>query len=170
MKEQKINPMRKIKIEKVVLSIGGTGDYLNKGHKLLEIITSKKPSKTVSRKRIPSFGVRPGLETGTVVTIRKDAEDILRKLLIAIENKLKLKQMSENNFSFGIHEYIEIPGMEYHREIGIMGLDVTVVFKRAGRRVRLKKMKSGKIPKKQIITPEEIVTFMKNKFDTRFTK
>ena len=162
--------MRKIKIEKVVLSIGGTGDYLNKGHKLLEIITSKKPSKTVSRKRIPSFGVRPGLETGTVVTIRKDAEDILRKLLIAIENKLKLKQMSENNFSFGIHEYIEIPGMEYHREIGIMGLDVTVVFKRAGRRVRLKKMKSGKIPKKQIITPEEIVTFMKNKFDTRFTK
>ena len=28
------NPMREIKIEKVVLNIGGTGDYLNKGHKL----------------------------------------------------------------------------------------------------------------------------------------
>ncbi|MDP3966342.1 MAG: 50S ribosomal protein L5 [archaeon] len=163
------NPMREIKIEKVVLSIGGTGDYLNKGHKLLEIITHKKPSKTTSRKRIPSLGVRPGLEIGTVVTIRKGAEEILRKMLIAAENKLKKKQMSENNFSFGIHEYIEIPGMEYQREIGIMGLDVTVVFKRTGRRVRLKKIKRGKIPKKQVITREEIINFMKNKFDTRFT-
>ncbi|MCR4327225.1 MAG: 50S ribosomal protein L5 [Nanoarchaeota archaeon] len=169
-KMEKINPMREIKIEKVVLSVGGTGDYLNKGHKLLEIISKRKPSKTTSTKRIPSFGVRPGLETGTVVTIRKDAEDILKRLLIAIENKLKGKQMSENNFSFGIHEYIEIPGMEYQREIGIMGLDVTVVFKRTGRRVRLKKIKRGKIPKRQVITKEEIILFMKNKFGTRFTK
>ena len=29
------NPMRDIKIEKIALSIGGTGDYLNKGYKLL---------------------------------------------------------------------------------------------------------------------------------------
>ena len=164
------NPMREIKIEKVVLNIGGTGDYLNKGHKLLEIITGKKPSKTTSRKRIPSLGVRPGLEIGTVVTIRKGAEETLKKMLVAVENKLKEKQISENNFSFGIHEYIEIPGMEYQREIGIMGLDVTVVFKRAGRRVRIKKIKSGKIPKRQVITREEIMNFMKNKYDTRFTK
>jgi len=58
--------------------------------------------------------------------------------------------------------------MEYHRDIGIMGLDVTVVFKRAGRRVRLKKIKNGKIPKKQIITKEEIIKFMENRFQTRF--
>ena len=166
----KKNPMREIKIEKVVLSIGGTGDYLSKGHKLLELITKRKPSKKTSRKRIPSWGVRPGLEIGTAVTIRKDAEDLLKKMLIAIENRLKETQVSENNFSFGIHEYIEIPGMEYHREIGIMGLDVTVVFKRAGRRVRLKKIKKGKIPKRQVITREEIISFMENKFGTRFIK
>src|SRR5690606_25779707 len=147
--------MRTIKIEKVVVSVGGTGDALNRGYKLLELITKRKPSKTTSRKRIPSLGVRPGLEIGAVVTIRKDAEDLLRKMLIAIENRLKKKQISENNFSFGIHEYIEIPGMEYQREIGIIGLDVTVVFKRAGRRIRLKKMKGGKIPKKQVIPKEE---------------
>ncbi|NCN52003.1 50S ribosomal protein L5 [archaeon] len=164
------NKMREIKIEKVVLNIGGTGDYLNKGHKLLEIITNKKPSKTTSRKRIPGFGVRPGLEVGTVVTIRKGAEEILKKMLSAIENTIKKRQVSENNFSFGIHEYIEIPGMEYHRDIGIMGLDVTVVFKRSGRRVRLKKIKGGKIPKRQVITKEEIIKFMKNKFQTRFKK
>ncbi|MBU2612731.1 MAG: 50S ribosomal protein L5 [Nanoarchaeota archaeon] len=162
------NKMREIKIEKVVLSIGGTGDYLAKGHKLLEILTGKKPSKTTSRKRIPSLGVRPGLETGSVVTIRKNPEETLKKMLIAIENVLKKKQISENNFSFGIPEYIEIPGTQYVREIGIMGLDVTVVFKRAGRRVRLKKAKSAKIPKRQVITREEIIKFMSEKFGTRF--
>ncbi|MBS3084908.1 50S ribosomal protein L5 [Candidatus Pacearchaeota archaeon] len=162
------NPMRDIKIEKIALSIGGTGDYLNKGYKLLEIITKRKPAKTTSRKRIPSLGVRPGLETGAVVTIRKDAGETLKKMLVAVENTLRKKQISENNFSFGVHEYIEIPGMEYQREIGIMGLDVTVVFKRAGRRIRIKKIKSGKIPKRQVITKEEIIRFMQNKFNTRF--
>ena len=89
-------------------------------------------------------------------------------MLIAIENTLNKKQMSENNFSFGIPEYIEIPGTQYVREIGIMGLDVTVVFKRAGRRVRLKKAKGAKIPKRQTITREEIIKFMSEKFGTRF--
>ena len=160
--------MREIKMEKIVLSIGGTGDYLSKGHKLLQLLTDKKPVKTISRKRIPSLGVRPGLEIGTMVTIRKGAEEILKKMLLAVENTLNKKQISENNFSFGIQEYIEIPGTEYHREIGIMGLDVTVVFKRSGRRVRLKKIKSGKIPKRQVITKEEIIKFMEDNFQTRF--
>ncbi len=160
--------MREIKIEKVVLSIGGTGDYLEKGHKLLEIITNRKPSKTTSRKRIPGLGVRPGLEIGTVVTIRKGTEELLRKMLLAIDNTLKKKQISENNFSFGIQEYLEIPGMDYYREIGIMGFDVTVVFKRSGRRVKLRKIKSGKIPQRQKIKKEEIIKFMEEKFQTRF--
>jgi large subunit ribosomal protein L5 len=168
--EKEKNIMRTVKIEKVVLSVGGTGDYLAKGHKLLEIITKRKPAKRISRKRIPTFGVRPGLETGTVVTVRKNPEEILKKLLAATENTLRRKQISENNFSFGVKEYIEIPGMEYNREIGIMGLDVTVTFKRTGRRVSLKKIKKGKIPKRQVITKEEIIKFMEDNFQTRFRK
>jgi len=168
METKKINKMQEIKIEKVVLSIGGTGDYLEKGHKLLQILTDKNPCKTKSRKRIPSLGVRPGLEVGTVVTIRKGFEDHLKKFLIAIDNTLRKKQISQNNFSFGIKEYIEIPGAEYHREIGIMGFDITVVFKRAGRRVRLKKTKTGKIPARQVITKEEIIKFMEDNFQTEF--
>ncbi len=166
--ENKQNPMREIKIEKIVLSVGGIGDYLEKGFKLLKMLTGKNPTKTKSRKRIPSLAVRPGLEIGTVVTLRKDYEDLLKKLLITVDNTLKRKQMSENNFSFGIKEYIEIPGVEYQREIGIIGFDVTIVFKRAGRRVRLKKVKQGKIPKRQIITREEIIKFMEDTFQTNF--
>ena len=82
--------------------------------------------------------------------------------------KLKTKQISENNFSFGIKEYIEIPGVEYQRDLGIIGLDVTVVFKRIGRRVGIRKVKRGKIPAKQRITPEEIIKFMEDNFQTVF--
>jgi len=166
--KNQMNPMRKIEIEKIVLSIGGTGEELEKGFRLLKILTGRTPAKMQTRKRIPSLGVRPKLEVGAVVTIRKNPEETLRKMLSALDNTLKKSQISENNFSFGIKEYIEIPGTEYQRDIGIRGLDVTVTFKRAGRRVKLKKIKKGKIPKRQAITSEEIIKFMEENFKTKF--
>ena len=166
----KDNIMRNIKIEKVVLNIGGTADKVEKSIKLINKISGRKPIKTKARKRIPSLGVRPGLEIGSMVTIRKNPEEILKRLLVAKENKISRRKIAENHFSFGIKEYIEIPGMDYQRDIGIMGLDVTVVFRRAGKRVALRKMKKSHIPKKQIITKEEIIKFMEDKFKTEFTR
>ncbi len=167
-KEIKENIMRTIKIDKVVLSMGANGEELDKAVALLKLITNRTPMKTRSTKRIPSLGVRPGLEIGAVVTIRKDPEDILRKLLGAKDNLLKEKQIVADHFSFGIAEYIEIAGMEYQRDIGIMGLDVTVVFKRSGRRVKLKKIKRGKFSKRQSVSKEEIIKFMEDNFETEF--
>lgn len=163
-----MNLLREIKIEKIVFSIGGTGDYLEKGFKLLQLLSGKKPAKMKTRKRIPSLGIRPKLEVGAVVTIRENISEILGKILAAEDNTFRKKQVSENNFSFGVKEYIEIPGMEYQRDIGIIGFDVTIVFKRAGRRVKLKKIKRGKTPKRQIISPQEIIKFMEDNFQTRF--
>ncbi len=165
---EKENKMREIKIEKVVLSVSGTTEYLEKGVKLLKFLTGRIPAKMKSKKRIPGWGVRPGLEVGAVVTLRKNTSEFLKKMLATIDNTLRKKQISKNNFSFGIKEYIEIPGIEYQRDIGIMGFDVTVVFKRAGRRVRLKKIKSGKIPSRQDISKEEIIKFMEKNFQTKF--
>ena len=162
------NPTRKIRIEKVVLNVGGTAEQLEKGFKLLKLLTGRNPAKMKSNKRIPAFGVRPKLEVGAVVTIRKDTEAVLKRMLTAIENKLRKKQISVNNFSFGIKEYIEIPGIDYQRDIGIMGLDVTVVFKRAGRRVGLRKIKRGKVSVRQKISREEIIKFMEDNFQTEF--
>jgi len=164
----KSNIMREISIEKLVFSVGDTGEELEKGVRLLKMLSDKKPAKMMSLRRIPSLGVRPKLEVGAVVTIRKDIENMLKRMLAAVDNVLKKKQVSENNFSFGIKEYIEIPGTEYEREIGIKGLDVTVVFKRNGRRVKLKKIKKGRIPKRQIISKEEIIKFMEENFQTNF--
>lgn len=166
--EKSKNQMRTVKIEKVVLSVGGTGDVIERGYKLLEILTNKKPAKMKTNKRIPALGIRPNLEIGVVSTVREGKEAILKRMLTAINNTLRKRQISENNFSFGIKEYIEIPGIEYNREVGIMGLDVTVVFKRVGRRVRLKKIKRGKIPSRQNISKEEIIKFMEDNFQTKF--
>lgn len=160
------NKMKEIKLEKVILNIGGVGDKLDKGFILLEKVSGKKPVKVKATKRIPTWSVRPGLEVGCKVTLRgKDALSILKKLLPAIDNTLKEKQVQPNCFSFGIHEYIEIPGVEYIREVGIMGFEVTVVFSRAGKSVENKKVKRGKA-KRITITREEIEEYLITKFNT----
>ena len=163
-----MNKMREIRIEKVVLSTGGTGENLEKGVKLLKMVTGKKPAKMRSRKRIPAWGVRPKLEVGAVVTLRKKTDEMLKRLLATKDNTLKRSQISENSFSFGVKEYIEIPGLEYQRDIGIRGFDATVTFQRAGKRTKLKKIKRGKIPKRNEISKEEIIKFMEEKFKTNF--
>ncbi len=172
MKKQKSsleNPMRSIKMEKVVLSCGGLSPELEKSKKLLELLSGMKAQiiKAGPKRRIPDFGVKPEIELGTRVTLRgAKASEILKNLLAAIDNKLSSDQFMPNTFSFGIKEYIEIPGMEYQRDIGIRGLNVTVSFIRPGFRVKRKKIKSGHVPKKQHVTPEEISAFMKEKFST----
>lgn len=163
------NSMREIRIEKILLSSGATGQDLEKAKKLLEFITKSKAQILASRKRIPEFDVRPGLEVGTRVTLRGErAVELLRRLLGAIDNELSKKQVSDNHFSFGIKEYIEIPGVEYQREIGIRGFNVTVVFLRRGARVKLKKIKRGNVPKKQFVTKDEIIKYMGEAFKTKF--
>lgn len=164
----KENIMREIRIEKVILSVGGIGEVLEKGIKIIERISLKKSARKKSKKRIPSLGVRPGLEVGAMITIRENPEEILKRLLAAKENTLKKNQVSENTFSFGIKEYIEIPGVEYQRDLGIIGFDVTVTLRRAGKRVIKKKIKRGKIPLRQRISKGEVIKFMEDNFQTKF--
>jgi ribosomal protein L5 len=155
------NPMRNIKLEKVVLNCGGTEDKIEKSAKLLNILTGRTIKKVASTKRIPTFGVRPGLVTGCFVTIRgPEKEAMLKRFIGGVNNKIKKKQIANNHFSFGIKEYLEIPDMEYQRDIGIVGFDVTAVFKRNGKRVGIKKIKSGHVPKKQDVTREEIIDYL----------
>lgn len=162
------NPMRAIKIEKVILSGGATAENLQKEKKLLEILTKRKAQIIASKKRIPDFDVRPGLEVGTRVTLRAQAGiEILKRLLSAINNQLKKKQIADNHFSFGVEEYIEIPGIEYQRDIGIRGLNVSVVFVRKGLRVQRKKIKTGRVPKRQQISQKEIIKYMGDVFKTK---
>ena len=165
--------MQEIRIEKITLNIGvgEAGDKLDKAVSLLKEISRAKPVKTKTMKRVPTWNIRPKLVIGTKVTLRgKKAEDVLRRLLKSVNNKIHIKKFDEyGNFSFGIKEYIEIPGIEYKRDIGIRGLNVTVDFIRSGVRVKRKKIKRGKLPKRQHVSDNEIIKFMEDNFKTVFS-
>lgn len=166
-----MNEMREIRIEKLTLNMGAgeAGDKLEKYTRLLKTITGKKPIQIISSKRIPTWQVRPGLAIGTKVTIRgKEAEELLKRLLVAVDNILKPKSFDkEGNFAFGIPEYIDIPGMEYIVEIGIVGLEVAVSLERAGFRIKRRKLNGKKVPIKHRITAEEAQEFMKNIYNVK---
>ena len=161
--------MKNIRIEKVTLNcgVGEAGDKLDKAMRLLEQITGKKPVKTTTMRRIPTWGIRPNLAIGCKVTLRgEEATELLKRLLQAVDNKLSPKKFDKNgNVSFGIEEYILIPGVEYNVEIGIIGLDVCVSLERPGYRVKRRILNKSKIGSKHKITKEEAVEFMLKNFD-----
>jgi large subunit ribosomal protein L5 len=169
-----MNKMKEIRIEKITLNIGigEAGDKLEKASLLLEKITGLKPTLTSSEKRIPTWGVRPGLTIGTKITIRGEkAEELLKKFLVAVDDHLKPKNFdNQGNLSFGIPEYIEIPDLEYIPEVGIIGLEVAVTLERPGFRIKKRKYLKKKIPQKHRITKEESMEFMKKKYGTAITE
>lgn len=163
--------MREVKMTKVLISAGAVGVELDKAAKLLGIISGMKAQITKSgpRKRIPAFNVKPSMPLGARVTFRGEkARQMLKKLLGGVGNKLFEGQVAENSFSFGIKEYIDVPELEYNRDIGIRGFNVTAVFERAGTRVKKKKIRPGKLPGRQHVSKEEIITFMEENFGTKF--
>ena len=166
-----MNPMKKVRIEKITLNIGSGKDTskLDKGILLIKTITGIAPVKTITKKRIPSWGLRPGLPIGAKLTLRKaKALEILKKLLQAKDNILKASQFDQGgNISFGIHEYIDIPGVAYNPDIGIMGLEVCVTLEKPGFRIKRRMLEKKKIPKKHVISKEEALEFMKNEFNIK---
>ena len=164
-----MNQMKEIKVEKVTLNIGAGKDQtkLDKGIKLFKSITNVSPVKTITSKRIPGWGLRPGLPIGCKVTLRKkNAIELLKRLLQAKDTKLKESQFDNNgNIAFGIEEYIDIPGVKYDPEIGIIGLEVCITLERNGFRIKRRRIAKKKIPKKHMITKQDAIDFMKKEFN-----
>lgn len=160
-----VNPMRNIRIEKITLNIG-CGSTLNpeNARAILENLAERKAVITKSRKR-STFGVPKNKPIGCKVTIRKDAESFLKRLLEAKENRLKSGNFdSSGNFSFGIKEYIDVPDTEYDPKIGMVGFDVAVTLERPGYRVKRKSL-FRKIGKGHLITQEDAMGFVRENFN-----
>lgn len=166
-----MNSMKGIRVEKVTLNIGAGKDQskLEKGIILLNAIANATPIKTVTSKRIQEWGLRPGLPIGCKLTLRKDrAVKLLQKLLEAVDNKLRENQFDSNgNVAFGIHEYIDIPGVKYDPKIGIMGLEVCVTLERPGYRIKRRRLLARKIPARHRVSRQEAVEFMSKNFDLK---
>jgi large subunit ribosomal protein L5 len=159
------HPMLKPRIEKVVvnLNVGKSGEPLEKANKVLTEITGHTPVKKKAKSTIRDFGIREGESIAVVVTLRKqEAIDFLKKVFPVVDNKISKRSFDvRGNFSFGLKEHIEIPGVKYDPEIGIFGMDVCVTVNRPGQRIKIRKRQSKPIGPKHVLTPEEAIVFVK---------
>jgi len=163
--------MKTIRIEKVTLNIGCGTDQkkLEKAIKLLKHITGVDPVRAKTKKRIAGWGLRPGLPIGAKITLRgQRAQEVFDRCLVARDKRLKPSMFDNNgNISFGVKEYIDIPGTQYDPEIGIIGLQVTATLSRPGFRIKLRKVKPTKIPMKHRISKDEAIAFAAEKFEAK---
>lgn len=169
---EKENAMKDLVLEKLVINIGTGGDDNVQAHakRLLEIITDRKPSNAISKKRNPAFKVVKGQKIGAFVTVRgRSIKPLAKRLIDAVDSRLKETSVSENSVSFGIHEYIDISGVKYDPKIGMLGMNVNLAFKRKGARVALRKRMRARIPRRHRIVPkEDIKEYMKKEYSVEF--
>ena len=157
-KDKNANPMRKIKVEKLIINLctGESGDPLQKATKVIEGLSEQKPFTSKARYTIRSFGIKRNEKIAVVVTIRgARAMELLERGLRVKEHELKRKNFSETgNFGFGIDEHIDL-GLKYDPSTGIFGMDFYVVLGRAGRRVARRKYRNAKIGPRQKVSKED---------------
>jgi len=162
------NIMKQIKVVKLTLNIGAGKEQavLERGVSLLKQITGIDPIKTITQKRIPGWGLRPGLPIGCKITIRgAGASKLIKRLLTAKNNMLSKNNFDEEgNVSFGIKEYIDIPETKYDPKIGIMGLQASITLERPGFRVKKRKVMKRAIPRGHRISRDDSIGFMKDRF------
>ena len=166
--ESGLNPMKSIKIDKVTVNVCVGNDKLGmvKAEKLLKILTNKTPVKCSAKKRLATWQIRPGLAIGHKVTLRgNDAHEFLKWVLKSKANKISAKSLDNyGNFAVGVHEYLELSGMKYDADIGIIGFELMTTFTRAGFRIKSRAVKKARIPSRHKVTPEEVIGYMKEHF------
>lgn len=161
-----MNSMRRIEIDKVVINIGvgESGGRLANAEKILSTISGQKPLRATSKKTIQPFNIKKGEPIGCKVTLRRTKAENFLKRCFKIQKKLLFSQFSENgDFSFGIPAHIDL-GIPYNPKVGIFGMDVSISLKRAGYRIKERKIEKKKIPKKQRINKEESINFIEKTY------
>lgn len=164
----KVNAMRELRLEKVTVNVcvGNDKQGMVKAEKLLKKLTNKTPVKNTAKKRLATWQIRPGLPIGYKVTLRReDAKNFLKWILDSKGKKFNSKSIDKNgNFSIGFHEYLDLSGMKYDADIGIMGFELMATFTRPGFRIKSRRLVSSKVPLRHRVTSEEVVDFMKENF------
>ena len=163
------NPMKKIYLEKVVLNMGmgKSGESINIAKKALGQITQgNKPSQRHARDSQRDWGVRKGEPIGVSVTIRGEkAHELLKRLFDAKGNVVNGRSFDNfGNYSFGIREHIDIPGVKYEPQIGILGLGVSVALARPGYSIRKRSKHRASVGRTHIISSEDAKRFIVSKF------
>ncbi|QLH10924.1 50S ribosomal protein L5 [Nitrosarchaeum sp. AC2] len=162
------SPMKKITLEKVVLNIGlgKSGDIIVVAKKALDHISGKKSSAREAKETQREWGVRQGEPIGVAVTVRgQDARDLLKRLLDAKANQINGKSFDNfGNFSFGIKEHIDIPGVKYDPQVGILGLGISVTLTRPGYGIRKRSKHKASVGKSHTIKSQEAKDYLVKEF------
>ena len=161
--------MRDLHVEKVVVNIGvgEAGERLVKAEKVLEMVTGQKPVETISKTVNRDLGIRQGMPLGCKVTLRGEAaEEFIERALPIREMRVPEYSFDpEGNMSFGITDYTDFDGMKYDPEIGIFGMDISVVLRRPGNRITQRALLRRRVPKSHRVCRDEAIQFMKDKFE-----
>jgi large subunit ribosomal protein L5 len=98
------------------------------------------------------------------VTLREeDAVDFLKKVLTVVDNKVSSRSFDkQGNFSLGLKEHIELPGVKYDPDVGIFGMDICVSVTRPGYRVKNRRKQKAKIGADHMLTQKESIIFIKD--------
>jgi len=167
------NPMRLVKVGKVVINIGlgKSGEAIERGKKVLEQVTGQTPSQTRSKKSVRDFGIHKGEPIGVVVTVRgTETAPLIEKLLAAREKKIPESSFDDRgSISFGIKEHIEIPGIRYDPAIGILGMNVSILLERPGYRVARRSRRTSRVGSFQRVSRQESMDYFKEKFGVTVT-
>jgi large subunit ribosomal protein L5 len=162
------NPMRRLSIGKVVVNIavGKSGEPLEKAKTILKSLVRTNPSERGAKTTIREFSIRQGEPIAVMATLRgAKAEEFLRRGLQAVGNRLSSSSFDENgNFSFGLREHIELPGVRYDPELGIFGMNINVSIIRPGYRIALRKRRRSRVGASHRVKSSEAIEFMKERF------
>lgn len=162
------NPMKKISLEKVVLNmgLGRSGDIIQTAKIALDHITGKKSNSREAKETQRDWGVRKGEPIGVSVTVRgEDAKILLKRLFEAKGNQVKGRSFDDfGNYSFGINEHIDIPGVKYDPKVGILGLGISVTLTRPGYGIRNRSKHKARIGKNHIIKAQEAKDYLVKEF------
>ena len=160
--------MRRVSIGKVVLNIGvgKSGEAVERASKVLQQLTGQKPSQRKAKESIRDFGVHKGEPIGLKVTIRGDGtKELIARLLAAREKKMAQSCFDDRgSVSFGLKEHIEIPGTRYEPEIGIWGMNVSVLLERPGGRVSRRLRKPGHVGRRHVVGRDEAMNYFRDQF------